>query len=214
MAFPNPNWRESLNLGLGFSLLILRRALSLKLRFSKIWDFLNEVAMIISNDPTILSSSIDNRIIPSLSLLKGLFDSNVEVAKVLKGSRRFLSMDLENVLLNTLRDLGFSEVDILKVFRNAPLGLGVSVEKMKKVKDKRYKPRLQVLVDLEKRNLIMKWPHLSTLYSVRDEKFFEKFVALYLDDEVGETFIAKNSVHGKGEPKIARKYVKKLCGSC
>ncbi|KAL3830476.1 hypothetical protein ACJIZ3_019278 [Penstemon smallii] len=220
MAFPKPNWRESLNLGLGFSLLILRRAFKPKIKiFQDLGFSANEVAMIISNDPAILSSSIDNRIIPSLSLLKGLFDSNVEVATVLKGSRRFLSMDLDNVLVPNvefLKSLGIPMNQILRQFLlspwlflykpenlrklvekadkmgvdrgskvNAPLGLGVSVEKMKKVKEvlletgnveKRYKPRLQVLVDLEKKNLIKKWPRLSTLYSVPDEIFLRNLL--------------------------------------
>ncbi|KAI3465059.1 hypothetical protein Pfo_021722 [Paulownia fortunei] len=136
----------------------------------------------------------------------------------------------------TFRNLGFSEDDILRVFRNAPMVFSVSEKKIKKVTEvlletgkydmscivnsptsllysveKRYRPRLQVLGILEKRNLIKNWPSLGTMHLISDEKFFKKFVAPYLD-EVGEVYIARIAVSGNGEMKLARRAVIKPSG--
>ncbi|KAL0313997.1 UNVERIFIED_CONTAM: hypothetical protein Sangu_2244100 [Sesamum angustifolium] len=67
---------------------------------------------------------------------------------------------------------------------NNPTSLMYSVEN-------RYKPRLQVLEVLEKRNRLKNWPGFGTMHIMSDKKFFEKFVAPYLD-EVGEIYTAKS----------------------
>ncbi|KAL3812750.1 hypothetical protein ACJIZ3_014018 [Penstemon smallii] len=120
--------------------------------------------------------------------------------------------------LKTFRDMGFSEDDILRVFRYAPLVFTVSEVKIKKVKEvlletgkydvscivnypkslmfsveKRYKPRLQVLGSLEKMNLIKIWPSLSVLCHTTDKKFCEKFVAPFID-ELGDVKLARKDV--------------------
>ncbi|KAL7154617.1 hypothetical protein ABFS83_03G013400 [Erythranthe nasuta] len=114
--------------------------------------------------------------------------------------------------VKTFRSLGFSDNDISRVLRNAPMVFSVSENKIKKIVEvlvgtgkydmrriannptslmysveKRYLPRLRVLEVLEKRNLIKKWPCLGTFHLLSDSKFFEKFVAPYLD-EVGEVY--------------------------
>ncbi|KAI3465112.1 hypothetical protein Pfo_021775 [Paulownia fortunei] len=121
--------------------------------------------------------------------------------------------------------LGFSECDILTMFRKAPLLFAGSMEKIKKIKEvllatgkfnmscivnnpaslgcsieKRYKPRLRILGILESRNLIKNWPGLGTFYTLSDDKFFKKFISPYLN-EVGEVHITKNSLRGKREMK-------------
>ncbi|KAG8377380.1 hypothetical protein BUALT_Bualt08G0027000 [Buddleja alternifolia] len=120
--------------------------------------------------------------------------------------------------LQAFRDMGFSEDDILKAFRRAPLVFAVSEKKMKNVKEvlvssgkydmsciinhptslicsteKRYNPRLQVLGILESKNLITVWPRFTTFFNISDDKFFQKFVSPYLD-EVGDAFLAKREV--------------------
>ncbi|KAL7116701.1 hypothetical protein ACP275_03G020800 [Erythranthe tilingii] len=123
--------------------------------------------------------------------------------------------------LQAFRDLGFSEDDILRAFRKSAPAFAVSVEKMNKVKEvvvssgkydmaciishpisficsveKRYKPRLQVLRILESKNLITKWPSFSTMYSISDEQFFDKFVGPY-QHQVGHVLMPKCATRGK-----------------
>ncbi|KAK4390197.1 hypothetical protein Sango_2083000 [Sesamum angolense] len=119
--------------------------------------------------------------------------------------------------LKAFRDLGFAEDDILRAFRTAPMVFSVSTKKLKKITEvlletgkydmscimntptsllysveNRYRPRLQVLEVLEKRNLIKNWPALGTVNLTSDKKFFEKFVAPYLD-ELKSFFAAKTA---------------------
>ncbi|KAL0352365.1 UNVERIFIED_CONTAM: hypothetical protein Scaly_1625200 [Sesamum calycinum] len=201
-------------------------------------------------------SSVNNRLIPSLSVLKGLMGSNAEVAKVLRTSGWFLVIDLEKTLVPNvefLKSCGISieqiirlmpifprfflhkpkvmrkfvekademgvdrsSDDIMRVFRSAPMVFSVSEKKIKKIVEvlletgkydmscivnnptslmysveNRYKPRLQVLEVLEKRNRLKNWPGFGTMHIMSDKKFFEKFVAPYLD-EVGEIYTAKS----------------------
>ncbi|PIN22412.1 Mitochondrial transcription termination factor, mTERF [Handroanthus impetiginosus] len=125
--------------------------------------------------------------------------------------------------LQAFRNFGFSEGEIMTMFRKAPPLFGLSVEKIKKTKDvllatgkyslsciinnpmslgcsveKRYEPWLQVLGILENKNLIKRWPSLGTIYPMSDKKFFEKFVCPHLND-VGEVFILRNSVKDRRE---------------
>ncbi|KAK4434186.1 hypothetical protein Salat_0581300 [Sesamum alatum] len=121
----------------------------------------------------------------------------------------------------TFRDLGFSEDDILRVFRTQPQVFAISEKKIKKVKEvilatgkydlscivnnptsltrsieKRYKPRFQVLEILEGKNLITNWPGFTTLFKMTDKNFFEKFVHPY-SEEVGEVYMTKGGLSGK-----------------
>ncbi|KAL3845839.1 hypothetical protein ACJIZ3_003242 [Penstemon smallii] len=118
-----------------------------------------------------------------------------------------MSDEVLGLKFKAFRDLGFPEDDILRVFRYAPKLFDVSVKKIKKVKEvlletgkydvscilnnpislmysveKRYKPRLQVLGVLEKRNLIKKWPALLRLAQLTNNKFHEKFVAPFSNE--------------------------------
>ncbi|KAL2231988.1 transcription termination factor MTERF2, chloroplastic-like [Sesamum indicum] len=118
--------------------------------------------------------------------------------------------------MKIFQNLGFSEDDILRVFRSAPMVFSVSEKKIKQIievllengkydmsciisnptslmysVENRYKPRLQVLEALEKRNLLKNWPGFGTMHIMSDKKFFEKFVAPYLD-EVGKIYTAKS----------------------
>ncbi|KAH6782388.1 hypothetical protein C2S52_000756 [Perilla frutescens var. hirtella] len=75
-----------------------------------------EIAKMVSSNQTILHSSTSNKIIPSLSLLKGLLGSNHEVARLLRKSSWFLKGDLEKVLMpnvETLKSCGIPMVRIL-----------------------------------------------------------------------------------------------------
>ncbi|KAL3845840.1 hypothetical protein ACJIZ3_003243 [Penstemon smallii] len=130
-----------------------------------------------------------------------------------------LSDEIWEVKLKTFRDLGFSEDDILRVFRCAPVVFDVSKEKINKVKEvlvgtgkydvscivnnptslmfsveTRYKPRLQILGVLEKRNLIKEWPTLPALYQMSDTKFHEKFVAPFSNELNGVKLAQKDVI--------------------
>lgn len=129
-----------------------------------------------------------------------------------------LSSETWNLKLKTFKDLGFSEDDIRRLIRTSPFVFVLSEQKIKSVKEvlletgkydmscivscpmslaysveKRYKPRLQVLKVLEKRKMIEKWPKLSTLYTMSDRDFSQKFVDPYMK-AVNETIMAENDV--------------------
>ncbi|PIN22420.1 hypothetical protein CDL12_04869 [Handroanthus impetiginosus] len=120
--------------------------------------------------------------------------------------------------LKAFRDMGFSEDDILRAFRQAPPVFIISVKKMMKIKEivlatgkydisyiaknptflcrsieKWHKPRLQVLEVLERKKLITDWPAFTTMFKMSEKKFFEKFVGPYID-ELGDVYLAKNAV--------------------
>ncbi|CAL5332823.1 unnamed protein product [Camellia sinensis] len=128
--------------------------------------------------------------------------------------RAISSMTVENwqLKLEVFRGLGFSENDIVSVFRRAPQVFAVSVRKIKAGTqvllgtrnldisfiinhpnllifsvEKRLKPRLQVLKILESKNLLLKKPSLTTICKISDKKFFEKFVRPF-SNEVGKMY--------------------------
>ncbi|KAG6402451.1 hypothetical protein SASPL_134644 [Salvia splendens] len=108
--------------------------------------------------------------------------------------------------MEAFRELGFSDSDILCMFRREPLVLAVSTDKMRKVAGllvgtgkygassivghplalhysigKRYEPRLRVLGVLVGKGLIEDWPSLRTLCKFTDDQFFKRFVSPYVD---------------------------------
>ncbi|KAL3845812.1 hypothetical protein ACJIZ3_003215 [Penstemon smallii] len=132
-----------------------------------------------------------------------------------------MSEETWELKLQSFRNMGFSEKDILSIYKKSPQVFVVSIEKMKKIKElllatgkydiscivnrpqalstsveKRYRPRLQVLNVLESKNLIKKWPNLGVVYLMPDEKFHEKFVAPYIN-EIGQVNMATSAVSGK-----------------
>ncbi|XP_047954451.1 uncharacterized protein LOC125200744 [Salvia hispanica] len=134
------------------------------------------------------------------------------------GVFNYTSQGMWEVKLETLRNLGFSDKDILKIFRTHPHVFSASGNKLKKKVElllatgkysvsniaaspsalgcsveKRIEPRMQILKLLESRNLIEKWPCLSAVLKPRDEEFMEKFVRPYYD-EIGEELITQRSM--------------------
>ncbi|KAL3640775.1 hypothetical protein CASFOL_015743 [Castilleja foliolosa] len=178
------------------------------------------------------------RIFPRLLLQKPeileSFVEKVDSMGVKKGSGMFIyavrvisSMNKEawEIKLRTFRDLGFSENDITRVFRHAPMVFSVSAEKIMKITkvlvgtgkydmgcilnsptsllysvETRYGPRLRVLGVLEKRGVIKVWPSLGMLHLVSDDKFYLKYVAPYLDDE--EMIVAWGPILSKSRMKV------------
>ncbi|XP_059629823.1 uncharacterized protein LOC132272747 [Cornus florida] len=133
--------------------------------------------------------------------------------------RAISSMTKENweLKLELLKSLGFSEDDILSVFRRQPKVFTVSDRKIKEITqlflstgkcdisyvvnnpdllcrsvENKLKPRLRVLEVLESRNLLLKMPSLGTVCRITDKKFFEKYVLPY-SNEVGELFVVKKT---------------------
>lgn len=251
-----------------------------------------ENARIVFSNPTILHSSMSNKIVPSLSILKGLLGSNDDVARLLKKCSWFVTTDLEKTLmpnveilkscgvpmervlhflhthprgflvkpdilrrsvdkavkfgvphtslafiraaivfnhtsegmwevkLQTLRRLGFGDHDILAIFRKQAQVFSASGKKMKEVIEfllasgrydtssivaspsalvcsieKRLEPRMQILMLLESRYLIEKWPCLAVVSTLTDARFFDRFVRPHYD-AIGDEHITKLFVEG------------------
>ncbi|XP_059631374.1 uncharacterized protein LOC132274187 [Cornus florida] len=145
------------------------------------------------------------------------FDRNSKM--FLPAIRAISSMTVENweLKLEVFKSLGFSEDDILSVFRRLPQVFALSERKIKATTqlllstgkcdisyvvnhpalllysvENRLKPRLRVIEALERRNLLLKKPCLTTQFIMSDKKFFEKYVLPY-SDEVGELFVVNKA---------------------
>lgn len=107
--------------------------------------------------------------------------------------------------LQGFRDCGFSESQVVEMFRKAPVMFSITPARFKRAMDvilatgkydtrciinnpmalscsieKRYMPRFQILEILESKNLIEDWPGLASIYSMSNEKFLTRFVNPYL----------------------------------
>ncbi|XP_042018181.1 uncharacterized protein LOC121765949 [Salvia splendens] len=110
--------------------------------------------------------------------------------------------------LEAFRELGFSDEDIARAFRNSPKVFSTSAEKMRRVAaavegsggydrrsivetpsvflyslEKRIWPRLKVLRVLEEEKKMRRenWPSLATIVVMKDAKFSQKFVSPNFD---------------------------------
>ncbi|XP_059630287.1 uncharacterized protein LOC132273325 [Cornus florida] len=142
-----------------------------------------------------------------------------ECKMFLHAIRVISSMTRENweLKLEVFKSLGFSEDDILSVFRRQPMAFAVSKRKLKAITqllfstgkfdisfvvknpnllilsvEYRLKPRLRVMEVLERRNLLLKKPNLMTIFQMSDKKFLEKYVIPY-SDEIGEFFVVNKA---------------------
>ncbi|XP_065870724.1 protein SEEDLING LETHAL 1, chloroplastic-like [Euphorbia lathyris] len=116
--------------------------------------------------------------------------------------------------LKLFRELGFSEQNILAVFRKYPQAFAVSERKIKEVTqlllsvedsgisdivstpvlltysvEKRLKPRLQVLKALQSKNLLKKKPSLAAFCQMVDANFANKYLIPY-SNELGDFCVA------------------------
>ncbi|KAL5559025.1 hypothetical protein UlMin_035236 [Ulmus minor] len=134
---------------------------------------------------------------------------------LLQAIRTLSSMTLENWKhkLNLFRELGFSEDDILLVFRRNPQVFCVSEKKIKEVADvlitagnidisyvvkhpellmysleKRIIPRLGVIEILEEKNILKKRPSLSTIVTISSKMFSERYVLPH-SNELGVQYV-------------------------
>lgn len=135
----------------------------------------------------------------------------------LQAIRVLCSMSLENreLKLELFRELGFSDSDILEVFKRAPHVFCASEKKIKEIMnllrtyenadvscvvrfprvlvysvEQRLKPRLEVLEIPEKKNLLRYRPSSITTFRAFHKKFLEKFILPY-SNELGEDYVAK-----------------------
>lgn len=154
--------------------------------------------------------------------LKGFID-RVDGMRVDRGSLVFLpairtvsSMSPERweLKLGVFRSMGFSDQDMVSIFRKVPLVFTVSEKKLKEVSkvlleigkadtaylvarpelfmlsaECRLKPRLQVLRILESKNLLKRKPNLTTTCKISEKVFLNKYVFPYLD-VVGDAYVA------------------------
>ncbi|XP_059629854.1 transcription termination factor MTERF6, chloroplastic/mitochondrial-like [Cornus florida] len=131
------------------------------------------------------------------------------------------SMTKENweLKLEVFKSLGFSEDDILSVFRTQPQAFRKSERKIRAITqlllstgkcdisfvvknpeflgysvENRLKPRLRVVEVLESRNLLLKKPSLANVCKMSNKKFFEKYV-LPFSNEVGQLFVVNKPPH-------------------
>ncbi|XP_008219668.1 PREDICTED: uncharacterized protein LOC103319853 [Prunus mume] len=127
----------------------------------------------------------------------------------LSAIRTISSMSLETweMKVKLFQSLGFSEKGVLEAFRRAPQVFCISEKKIKEATeimlssgkadiafivshpellicsvDHRLKPRLQVMENLEKKNLLRKIPSLTTICKYTDQKFAERFVIPYANE--------------------------------
>ena len=134
--------------------------------------------------------------------------------------RTVSSMTRENweLKLKLFQSLGFSENDILVVFRRMPQVFSVSERKIKEVTEllfsawnidisyivqhpellicsveHRLKPRLRVFEILEKENVLKKKPGLTTLCKITNKTFLEKYVLPY-SKEIAELNVASGGL--------------------
>ncbi|EPS60354.1 hypothetical protein M569_14450 [Genlisea aurea] len=107
--------------------------------------------------------------------------------------------------MQAFRDLGFTEAEILIIFKRAPRAFAASTQKLKMVTEmllatekyskagivsyavalcysveNRLKPRLEILKILERMNLIERWPPLGVVIYSTNDSFHDTFVAPYL----------------------------------
>lgn len=119
--------------------------------------------------------------------------------------------------------LGFSDKEILSMFRRRPQVFAISCRKIKNSiqviletgkyglsyvfhhpeilicsVEKRLKPRLQIIDILVSRKLIEKRPSLSTIYKYTDPQFFEKFVP----PDLNINSISEFMVYGKSDSQL------------
>ncbi|KAL2232044.1 transcription termination factor MTERF2, chloroplastic-like [Sesamum indicum] len=132
-----------------------------------------------------------------------------------------MSQETWEFKMQAFRDLGFSESDILAMFKKAPSLFSGSMEKIRNVKEvllatgkismscivknpmslacsieKRYKPRLRILEMLESRNLIENWPSLGTIYTYTDDKFFNKYIPKLAKDTAQNVLLGERETCG------------------
>lgn len=127
----------------------------------------------------------------------------------LSAIRTISSMSLETweMKVKLFQSLGFSEKGILVAFRRAPQVFCISEKKIKEATEMllssgkadiafiashpellicsvehRLKPRLQVMENLEKKNLLRKIPSLNSICKYTDQKFAERFVIPYANE--------------------------------
>ncbi|KAH6827396.1 hypothetical protein C2S53_017951 [Perilla frutescens var. hirtella] len=121
---------------LGFTI----EGIKLKLKvFQDVGLSSEEIAKMVSSNQPILHSSTSNKIIPSLSLLKGLLGSNHEVARLLRKSSWFLIADLEKLLtpnVETLKSCGIPMVRILQFLYVQPRCFLIKPDIMRKSVDR------------------------------------------------------------------------------
>ncbi|KAK4758332.1 hypothetical protein SAY87_019633 [Trapa incisa] len=154
--------------------------------------------------------------------LKGFID-RVDGMRVDRGSLVFLSairtvssMSPERweQKLGAFRSLGFSDEDMVSIFRKVPQALTISEKKLKEVSkvlletgeadtahlvsrpellmlsaERRLKPRLLVMKTLESKNLLERKPNLNTTCKISEKMFLNKYVFPYLD-VVGDAYVA------------------------
>ncbi|KAL1540492.1 hypothetical protein AAHA92_24840 [Salvia divinorum] len=98
-----------------------------------------EIAKMISNSPAIMHSSMENRINPRLSILKGLMGSDDDVARLLNRCPWFVVTDLEKTLIpnvEIVKSCGIPMEHILHLVYAYPRGFLIKPDIMRKSVDK------------------------------------------------------------------------------
>uniref|UniRef100_A0A5B6ZC02 Mitochondrial transcription termination factor family protein n=1 Tax=Davidia involucrata TaxID=16924 RepID=A0A5B6ZC02_DAVIN len=107
-----------------------------KLEFLQSLGSATEVVRLVCSEPSILDSSLENRLIPCVRVLKGIVHTDENVLKAIRAEPRILQFDLEksfepNIL--TLLDLGVPESNVLKLIMLGPRILLQRTEQFNKI---------------------------------------------------------------------------------
>ncbi|OVA07624.1 Mitochodrial transcription termination factor-related [Macleaya cordata] len=130
-----------------------------------------------------------------------------------------MSREKWEMKLDLFRSFGFSEKQLLFMFKRAPQVFAVSDKKIRDGTEfllttgrcdmsiftlvpellvysleGRIKPRIRILEILERKNLIRTQPTLTTYLKMADKKFFEKYVSL-CEDEADKIFSLATKAH-------------------
>lgn len=117
---------------------MLKKPFCLNSNFSdqKVFQALTLLKSYLASNPTILSSSLENQLIPSFDLLSNVLKSNKKIISALKRHPRLLNYNPNDVLLvniNILVDNGVNECHIASTLCSKPSTLTVSPIKFKSV---------------------------------------------------------------------------------
>uniref|UniRef100_A0A803NF38 Uncharacterized protein n=1 Tax=Chenopodium quinoa TaxID=63459 RepID=A0A803NF38_CHEQI len=147
------------------------------------------------------------------------------------GVRAVSSMTLEKWAskVKLFETLGFSEADILSMFRRTPQVLTVSERKILEVSKLllssgsvdvsylvqhselliysaafRIKPRLDIVNVLLSKNLLQKEPRPTTLCKIGNEKFIQTFVLPYASEigDVGKKFLVSTGIYSPRDQEL------------
>lgn len=169
--------------------------------------------------PEIMRRSVDKAVELGISMSSFVF---IHAVGVLACTRN----GIWEVRLQNFHECGFSDDDVLTMFRKQPMSFLTSGKKVKKIVElllamgkynvsnivnnssslgcsieRRLEPRLLILGVLESRNLIGTWSSFSRIYQCKDDEFYDVFIWPYYD-EIGKEHITRYESRDKADEVV------------